>query len=121
MHEQRGSFNGIDTCNVSTYRKFDFRSTLLSEYEARAIINRPDINALLNQLIEEKSLSKFTANGKRDYASTLFSEFNFTKYFIGATYVPFEAAMSMQRDLSNNAVVSIIIDQRYGQCCNSKQ
>ena len=113
MHEQRGSFNGIDTCNISTYRKFDFRSSLLSKYESRAIINRPDINALLNQLIEEKTLSKFTANGKRAYASKLFFEFDFTKYYIGATYVPFEAAMSMQRELSNNAIVSIIIDQRY--------
>ena len=54
MHEQRGTFNGIDTCNLTSYHQFDFRSKLLSDSESRSIVNRPDINGLLNQLVEEK-------------------------------------------------------------------
>ena len=47
MHEQRGTFNGIDTCNITSYRNFNIRSELLADAESRSIINRPDINALL--------------------------------------------------------------------------
>ena len=54
MHEQRANFKGIDTCNISTYRQFHFNSSLLSKFEAVSIVNRSDINALLNQLVEEK-------------------------------------------------------------------
>ena len=39
MHEQRSSFNGIDTCNVVTVRKFNFLPKFFSEYEARSIVN----------------------------------------------------------------------------------
>ena len=55
MHEQRANFKGIDTCNISNYCRFDFNSSLLSKFEAVSIVNRPDINALLNQLVEEKN------------------------------------------------------------------
>lgn len=112
MHEQRGAFNGIDTCNISTYRKFDFNSALLSEVEAVSIVNRPDINGLLNQLVEERRLTKVTVNGKREYADKVYGEVDFKKYYLGGTYVPFEAAMSMQRDLSNNTIIKVTIDQR---------
>ena len=65
MHEQRGTFNGINTCNITSYRNFNFRSVLLRNAEARSIINRPDINALLSQMVEEGTMSKFVAEGKR--------------------------------------------------------
>ena len=107
MHEQRGSFNGIDTCNISTVRKFDFQSKLLSECEARSIVNRPDINSLLNELIREKCISKYTADEKRKAASNMYSDFDFEKYYNGGTYVPFECVMSMQKDISSDAKVRI--------------
>ena len=47
MHEQRGSFNGINTFNISTYQKFDSNSKLLYYFESISIINRPDIDSLL--------------------------------------------------------------------------
>ena len=112
MHEQRGSFNGIDTCNISTYRKFDFHSTLLSQYESCSLMNRPDINSLLNQLVEEKAISKVTANGKREYASSRYNGFDFSKYYAGATYVPFHVSMSMQRDILSNSLITVTIDDR---------
>ena len=39
MHEQRGTFNGIDTCNVTSYGRFDFCSKILNESEGRSIGN----------------------------------------------------------------------------------
>ena len=95
MHEQRGSFNGIDTCNINSYRKFNFNSKLLSEFESTSIINRPDVNSLLNQLVEEHRLTKYIVDGKRVHAQEIYGDFNFKKYFIGATHVPFEVAMSI--------------------------
>ena len=56
MMEQRGNFNGIDTCNVTQYRDFQLLSVLLEEYESRSIIGRPDINALLDQFVHEVQL-----------------------------------------------------------------
>ena len=54
MHEQKGTFNGIDTFSVTQFGKFNISSRLLAVSEARSIKNRPDINALLNQLVSEK-------------------------------------------------------------------
>jgi hypothetical protein len=62
MHEQRGSFNGIDTCSVTSFGNFDFCSNLSLIDESRAIRNRPDMKGLLSTLAEEKVISKFTAS-----------------------------------------------------------
>ena len=76
-------------------------------------MNRPDINSLLNQLVDERILSKEAATGKRKYASTSISSVDFSKYYRGATYISFESAMSMQKDISNNDMISAtrMIDQ----------
>ncbi len=111
MHEQRANFNGIDTCNISSYRRFDFVSSLLTELESVAIVNRPDINSLLNQLVDERVMSKETAKGKRNFATSSTTSVDFYKYYYGATYVPFESAMSMHKDLSIN-MISVTIDNR---------
>jgi len=58
MHEQRGTFNGIDTCNVIDHGRFDQYSILRFEAEARSIFNRPDINVLLTQLSDQKVITK---------------------------------------------------------------
>jgi len=113
MHEQRGCFNGIDTCNVTTYRNFDFRSKLLRDNEARSIINRPDINALLTTMVEEKSISQVLANDKRSYANYVSQNFDFDQYTDGATYVPLEYTIIMKRDLLNSGgIVKATIDNR---------
>ena len=54
MHEQRDTFNGIDTCSVRDIVTFDFTSKLTSYSESRSIIHRPDKNALINQLAKLK-------------------------------------------------------------------
>ena len=59
MIAQNGSFQGIDTCDVTDFGKFNLRSRLLNESESRTIHSRPDINALLHNkwLIIEKLLN----------------------------------------------------------------
>ena len=91
MHEQRANFKGIDTCNISTYCHFNFNSLLLSKFKVVSIVNQPDINTLLNQLVEEKNILKETANSKRVFTSTLIGKINFTKYHCRPGYFSFEA------------------------------
>ena len=106
MHEQRGTFNGIDTCNITSYRNFNIRSELLTDAESRSIINRPDINALLSQMVEEGTMSKFIANSKKHHARIKCDSFDFDSYCSGATYVPLEGALIMQREISNSVVTT---------------
>jgi predicted GIY-YIG superfamily endonuclease len=108
MHEQRGTFNGIDTCNVTSYRNFNFRSKLLTDAESRSIVNRPDINSLLNQMVEDGEMTQFIANDKRTLATDKYANFNFKPYLIGATYVPLEAAMAIQRQIMNPTTMAIL-------------
>ena len=113
MHEQQGCFNGIDTCNVTNFRQFDFRSKLLRDAESWSIINRPDINALLNDLVKDKSITKVVANDKRNYTTAVSENTNFEKYCIGATYVPLEYTILMKKDLLNSGgIIKSIIDDR---------
>ena len=48
--EQKGSFQGINTCDVTNFGNFDFKSTLLEESESMTIKYRLDINSVLNEL-----------------------------------------------------------------------
>ena len=57
MFEQRGSFGGLDTCNHVDFGKFDDHSLLRSEIENKAIYNRHDINAHLDELCKNKIIS----------------------------------------------------------------
>ena len=45
MHEQRGIFNGIDTCIIIDHGDFDFNSKVIQEAEDRSLINQPDISS----------------------------------------------------------------------------
>ena len=49
MHEQKGSFQGIDTCDICNFGDFNFLSKLLNESESRSIAQRADINDLLDK------------------------------------------------------------------------
>ena len=108
MHEQRGSFNGIDTCNITSFRNFSFRSKLLSDCESRSILNRPDINALLHQLVEEKAISHFICNDKQQHAQKVYSNFDFDAYIYGSTYVPFESVIEFNRENMNKTITATV-------------
>jgi hypothetical protein len=98
MKEQRGNFNGIDTCNITQYRNFKFLSYLLEENESRSLLGRPDINALLDQFVKEKAIPPEFAENIRAIARVKNEDFNITKYSYGATYVPAKVATSMQQE-----------------------
>ena len=74
----------------------------MTDAESRSIFNRPDINALLLQMVEEESMSKFIANSKKIHARIKYDSFDFDSYCSGATYVPLEVALRMQREISNS-------------------
>ena len=111
MHEQRGSFNGIDTCNLTTLYDFSYRSKLQSEAESRSIINRGDINSLLTNLVQERKMSKIIASDKKRLADHKYGDYNFQPLLYGATYVPLEIAMAIQKE-SNNPYMTVIIDDK---------
>ena len=68
MSEQRGSFQGVDTCSVTNFGDFSFTSVLLDESESRSIALRPDINALLMKFQKENQLSIGAVNAMRQRA-----------------------------------------------------
>jgi hypothetical protein len=120
MHEQRGSFNGIDTCSVNSFGKFDFCSLLSMQDEARAIKNRPDVRGLLSQLVEEKVISRYTANMRMKEAEEVTRGIRFDKYWKGATYVPLQTCMSIQAELNpdkNTIDVEVQIDENVSNIC----
>ena len=52
IHEQRGTFNGINTCSFTTIVKFDFTPKLTNKAESITNKNYPNINAILAQLVQ---------------------------------------------------------------------
>ena len=113
MHEQKGSFSGIDTCSCTTLNDFSINSHLLTINESRSISHRPDITALLNRLVSEKKLSKFTALGKLAYARNTSPAMDFgSKYLYGATYVPFNVIMCLHNDTTNGIEINCYLDDR---------
>ena len=95
--EQRGSFVGVDTCNHVEFGHFDRYSSLRVDVERRAIYNRFDINAHLNVLCKNKIISEVHASDMRKDAENVCANKDFTKLYMGGTYVPMEVAMSYQR------------------------
>ena len=98
MMEQRGNFNGIDTCNVTQYRDFQLLSVLLEEYESRSIIGRPDINALLDQFVHEGQISPEIAESYRNTARIKSKDIDIESLCYGATYVPPKIALQMEEE-----------------------
>ena len=79
MHKQKGSFHGIDTCNVTNFGNFNFTTILLDENESRWIVCRPDINILIMNLQKENIITKFTAEGLRNRTKKAYPSRNFFK------------------------------------------
>ena len=65
MHEQRGTFNGIDSYSLKYFHRFDFTSKISAESEARSLVNRMNINAILTQLTKENVIGIYIANSRR--------------------------------------------------------
>ena len=57
----RGSFQGISTCNVQEYGHFNTNSVFLDQSESYSIANRLDINSPIDQLVEKHVICKSAA------------------------------------------------------------
>ena len=62
MFNNGASLNGIDTCSMTNFGKFDFDSQFLNEVEARSIANRPYINEFINYIAKEENMSPYVAH-----------------------------------------------------------
>ena len=82
MHEQRGNFNGIDTCSVIQFRNFKLISYLLQENESRSLIGYSDINAFLDKFVKAKIISHQFANNYQDTAKLQTSNIDFNDFFM---------------------------------------
>ena len=111
MHEQRGTFNSIDTCSITNYDNFNFCSKLLDKSEGRLIKNRSNTNALLTQLSNAHIISANMATARRKAAEKICEGIDFDFLSFGATYVPLETSMIMQREL-NEKDIKVIWDLR---------
>ena len=95
IHEQRGSFQGIDTCNVLEYGNFTTNSVFLAQLESYLIANWLDINALIDQLVKKHVICKSAATKMRDRAQKSSPpQITIDKCLHGATYLPLNEAMS---------------------------
>ena len=109
--EQRGSFNGIDTCNITNFGDFSYCSKLMDESESRAIAHRPDINALLSNHLKSHILSKEAVKNMRDSAKSKFPNNDvLIEYWQGATYIPFDDAIELQRQIGEMELTEVIVD-----------
>ena len=111
MHEQRGSFQGIDTCDITDFGKFSFCSLLLDESESRSIANRPDINSLLDNLKNDGLLTSETVDGIRKRSrNNCPSDEVMEKCLEGSTYVGLEDSMQMQHEIVEGNFIEVTIN-----------
>ena len=111
MHEERGSFQGIDTCNITTFGDFSKTSILLDESESRSITCRRDVNMLLSQLQEDSVIYSFTVDGMRDRAKKACpSKDILDDHLRGSTFVSAYDAMSLQKMVGESPTIEVIKD-----------
>jgi hypothetical protein len=91
-------FGGLDTCNHTEFGRFEKYFKLRNEVENRAISNCYDINTHLDTLCKHEIISREMVNNMRSSAHNFALRTDFKKYFRGASYVLFHAAMTFQED-----------------------
>ena len=110
MVEQRFSWNGPDTINISSVGKTNHNSLLLYQAEARSIANRSDMKSLLKRSVDDGKMSNFHANGIEEYSEYYSRNKDYEKYKFGATYVPFEIALGLKKEARNHECFVTIDD-----------
>ena len=111
MHKQRGSFQGIDTCNITTFGDFSKTSILLDERESRSITCRRDVNMLLSQLQKDSVISSLTVDGMRDRAKKACpSKDVLDDHLRGSTFVSAYDAMLLQKMVGESPTIEFIRD-----------
>ena len=124
MALQQGSFQGIDSADITMKGNFAFCSKLLEESESRSIVNRPDINALLDNLVQHHILCPEAAQSFCDHAKSVYPDQSvFDPYLHGCTYMPLNDAMDLQKAIGEDKHIFICEDDCMGNlpqhdiCC----
>ena len=111
MHEQRGCFQGIDTCSIQKYGDFSYKEPILEENEALSLNQRDDLKELLSILEENKVLPV-----DKGYEMILDAEEkikecedNIQKCTHGSTYISIEDAIKLQNQINvnNNIMIEV--------------
>ena len=111
MIEQNGSFQGIDTCDVTNIGRFNLTSCLLNESESRTIHSRADINALLQNMADKKIITQKSVSSRRDESKRLYpTQECLEDYYYGSTYVSLNDAILTQKDIGDHKLLSVLID-----------
>ena len=110
MVEQRTSWKGPDSINVSSCGRMNHNSVLLREAEARSYNHRTDTKSLIKRLIDDKKKSPDHAEGIEQYATFVDGRYDFTNLKRGCTYVPTEIAISMKEEARNREITGIVDD-----------
>ena len=92
--EQKGSFQGVDTADVTNFGDFNLSSVFLDESESRSIAYRMDINSYLGSLGKQGKVSETTVKGLRERArASAPSPDVIAKHIHGSTYVSMQDSM----------------------------
>ena len=110
MVEQRTSWKGPDSINITSCGHTDHNSVLLKEAEGRSFKNRTDMKSLIKRLIDDNKMSSDHAEGIEQFAEIVESRHNFSMLKEGSTYVPAVIAISMKEEARNREVTAIIDD-----------
>ena len=106
MNQRSGTFDVIDTCNVTNFFRIYINSKLLHESEARSIANQPDINSHITKIREEKIISPIVEIDIQSFSRKFSKSFDCDQYSNGATYVPPERSMILQNEITNRNIQS---------------
>ena len=108
MHEQRGCFQGIDTCSISCVGNFSYWSILLNESESLTLAHRADILSLLGKLQKEKKISSNVHKEMIENSRQVMKQFDgIDEYCHGATFVTLSDALSLQRQVGEENLIEI--------------
>ena len=110
MHEQRGCYQGIDTCSLSSVGNFSFLDPLLIESESLSLGNRSDIVSLLHKLQKAKKLSLSTTNQMLEKSMDIMSSVEIDSCCTGATYISIEDAICLQKKVSTDNLIPVMTE-----------
>ena len=108
MVEQRTSFKGPDSINVTNVGRTDHNSILIHQAEARSYANRMDMKSLICGLIKDGNMSTTHSEEIKKFSQRYSKDINYEEYKIGGTYVPVEAAINMKREAKNRDIFGIV-------------
>ena len=111
MHEQRGSFLGIDTCTIHSIGNFSFIDPLLDNSEALTICNRSDIAALLYRLEGNKVLPLGKSDEMKENAIEKMKGIDIKSVLHGSTFVQIEDAEYLQKKINTEDLIKVYLDR----------